>query len=51
MEIIDGPIMATPSTSPFGLKSSIPTTLVPLVTAIFGLPVDTGVGSVTSIFI
>src|SRR5215472_2248655 len=51
MEIIDGPIIATPSTSPFGLKSSIPTTLIPLVIAIIGRPVDTGVGSVTSIFI
>src|SRR5215831_19136084 len=47
----DGPTIATPLTSPLGLNSWIPTGLVPLGTGMRGPALDTGVGSVTSIFI
>src|SRR5437899_3063357 len=51
MLTIPAPIMATPSTSPLGLNSSIPTVVVPLGTGTRGPPLVVGVGSVTKNFI
>lgn len=43
--------MATPLTSPVGLKSWIPWTVVPLGMVVRGPPLEIGVGSVTMTFI
>src|SRR5215469_5897688 len=51
MLTIDAPIIATPLTSPLGLKSWIPTGAVPPGTGIRGPPLDIGLGSVTRTFI
>src|SRR6516162_3196331 len=48
---IDGPTIATPLTSPLGLKSSIPITSMPLGIGMPGPPLVVGVGSVTRSFI
>jgi hypothetical protein len=51
MVIIDGPTMATPLTSPVGLKSWIPVETVPVGIGMRGPPLVIGVGSVTKNFI